>query len=1616
METTSLYDSRYEHDACGVGFIANIKGIKSHKIVAQGLEILTNLTHRGAVGADPLQGDGAGILIQIPDKLYRDDMQAQGVTLPPEGEYGVGMVFLPQETASRHACQEEIERAILAEGQVILGWRDVPLDKDMPMSEAVREKEPIIRQVFVGPSKDILVTDALERKLYLIRKRSSIAIANLKLHHCNEFYIPSFSARTVVYKGQLLASQVGVYYKDLQDCRAVSALALIHQRFSTNTFPQWSLAHPFRMIAHNGEINTLRGNFNWILAREKNISSPVFGDDLAKLWPLIFQGQSDSASFDNAFELLTMSGYSLAQAAMMMIPEAWEKNKLMDKNLKAFYEYFAAMMEPWDGPAAVAFTDGRQIGATLDRNGLRPAKYIITHDDNIVLASENGVLTIPQNNIKHKWRLEPGRMLLIDLEQGRIIDDKELKNSLATARPYTEWIDKIRIKLSSLTAKVAASNELTANTVNVAASSLALGSAASLSASSAASYADSTQKKAGLSRLINEDNNLGSDGGYEALSLAQRLGVFGYSNEEIERIIRPMVQTQGDPVLSMGNDAPLAVLSQKNRILYDYFRQLFAQVTNPPIDPIREEAVTSLISFVGPRPDLLNIMDNNPPVRLEVEQPILADADMACIRNIDKLTDGKFISRTLDITYPISWGKNGIEARLASIKAAAVDAVAAGVNILIISDKNVSRDRVAIPALLATSAIHLFLVEKGLRTSTGIVVETGSARSIHHFALLGGYGAEAIHPYLALELVRSQAGSDLNAQADAQKAYIKAIDKGLLKIMAKMGICTYMSYVGAQIFEAIGLSSSFVDKYFTNTPTQIEGVGLFDIASEAVNIHQEAFFSTSRQLSAFKSGGDLAVRSGGEDHMWTAEAIVDLQRAVEFNDYELYKNYAAIINDNSSRLMTIRGLFDFKKAAKPLDLSQVESADSIVKRFASSAMSMGSISAEAHATMAIAMNRIGAMSNSGEGGEDERRYGIVDHDCTLVDILGDDAVVPVPVKKCDSLRSRTKQVASGRFGVTSEYLKAADLIQIKMAQGAKPGEGGQLPGHKVSAYIGKLRHSPEGVGLISPPPHHDIYSIEDLAQLIYDLKLANSKAGISVKLVSQIGVGTVAAGVAKCKADHIVISGHDGGTGAAPASSIKNTGSAWEIGLSDVQQTLVLNKLRSRVRIQVDGQIKTGRDVVIGALLGADEFGFGTTALVCLGCTIMRKCQKNTCPAGIATQDPELRRNFVGTPEKLINFFYMVAEETREIMASLGIAKFEDLIGRADLLVQRQDHDFAKARGLNCARIFHNVIDDPREMHNTTVQDHEVEKAFDNKFVDQINRALSAHKSVVISSPVCNINRSVGTYLGSLLNNNDKADTKTLADDFVTLKLHGTAGQSFGAFLTKGATLALEGEANDYVGKGLSGGIIAVQKDNEFTQDAQHNIIAGNTCLYGATSGKAFFNGVCGERFAVRNSGAHTVVEGIGEHGCEYMTNGTVIILGKIGRNFAAGMSGGVAYIYAPQGIEEVQAVLASGNYLVTTVTPAHEHNLSVPLHLGKHDEAILQELISEHAKRTNSQIAQKILADFNSSLSNFVKVMPHEYLNALKAKQAQADAKAKAAAVCASKECGCNKASQSSK
>ncbi|NEX61309.1 glutamate synthase-related protein [Noviherbaspirillum galbum] len=1558
MHAQGLYDPSNEHDACGVGFIAHIKGKKSHSIIEQGLLILKNLDHRGAVGADPLMGDGAGILIQIPDQYYREEMAKQGVTLPPPGEYGVGMVFLPKEHASRIACEQEIERAVNAEGQVVLGWRDVPVDFEMPMSPTVRLKEPVIRQIFIGRGADIMVTDALERKLYVIRKASGHAIQALNLLHGKEFFVPSMSARTIVYKGLLLADQVGVYYKDLQDERCVSALALVHQRFSTNTFPEWPLAHPYRLIAHNGEINTVKGNFNWMRAREGVMKSAVLGDDLKKLFPLIYEGQSDTACFDNALELLLMAGYPLAQAMMMMIPEAWENHTLMDDNRRAFYEYHAAMMEPWDGPAAMAFTDGRHIGGTLDRNGLRPARYIVTEDDFVVMASETGVLPIPESKIIKKWRLQPGKMFLIDLDAGRIIDDKELKDTYANAKPYKQWIESVRIKLDELDAEAAESKS--------------------------------------------------------EVPLLDRQQVFGYTQEDLKFLMAPMAAAGEEAVGSMGNDSPLAVMSNKNKPLYNYFKQLFAQVTNPPIDPIREAMVMSLVSFIGPRPNLLDTNNINPPMRLEVSQPILDYADIAKLRNISKHTGGKFKSHELDICYPVAWGKEGIEARIASLCAQAVDAVRSGHNILIVSDRKVGPGMVAIPALLATSAIHLHLVSKGLRTSTGLVVETGSARETHHFALLAGYGAEAIHPYLAMDTLSAMA-HDLPGDLSADKAiynFQKAVGKGLMKVMSKMGISTYMSYCGAQIFEAIGLNKAMVQKYFKGTASNVEGIGVFEVAEEALRLHRLAFSADPVLAHALDAGGEYAFRVRGEDHMWTPDAIAKLQHSTRSNNFSTYKEYAQIINDQSKRHMTLRGLFEFKiDPSRAIPIDEVEPAKEIVKRFATGAMSLGSISTEAHATLAVAMNRIGGKSNTGEGGEDENRYrmelkGIpIKKGETLASVIGRDRVeVDLPLQAGDSLRSKIKQVASGRFGVTAEYLTSADQIQIKMAQGAKPGEGGQLPGHKVSEYIAKLRFSVPGVGLISPPPHHDIYSIEDLAQLIHDLKNVNPKASISVKLVSEVGVGTIAAGVAKAKADHVVIAGHDGGTGASPLSSIKHAGTPWELGLAETQQTLVLNRLRSRIRVQTDGQIKTGRDVVIGAMLGADEFGFATAPLVVEGCIMMRKCHLNTCPVGVATQDPVLRAKFRGKPEHVVNYFFFVAEEARQIMAQLGIRSFNELIGRADLLDKAKAISHWKAKGLDFSRIFHqpDIDDEPR--FQVLEQDHGLNKALDHKLIAQAQLALEKGEKVSFISPVKNRNRTVGAMLSGEVAK--RYGHEGLPDDTIHIQLQGTAGQSAAAFLAHGITLDLVGEGNDYVGKGLSGGRIIVRPNTEFRGWAVDNIIAGNTVLYGAIAGEAFINGVAGERFAVRNSGAVAVVEGTGDHGCEYMTGGTVVVLGATGRNFAAGMSGGIAYVYDPDGEFAKKCNMAM--VALDKVLPSYEQEAQIERAIWhsatrggdkQTDEVILRSLIERHFKYTGSTRARNLLDDWANGRTKFVKVFPTEYKRALRELAAAAETKEKAVA-----------------
>ena len=1536
-----LYDPRQERDACGVGFVAHIKGKQSHDMVRQGLQILENLTHRGAVGADPLAGDGAGILLQIPDAFLRAQCAARGVVLPEIGSYGVGMLFLPRDAAARAACERIIADRIAAEGQHLLGWRDVPVDS-RNLGESVKAAEPVVRQVFIGRGRKSADAGHFERKLFVIRKTAEHAISSLPDGQGKGFYCPSLSSRTVVYKGMLLADQVGKYYLDLQDESLVSALALVHQRFSTNTFPTWDRAHPFRMIAHNGEINTLRGNVNWMAARHATMSSKLLGDDLEKLWPLIVEGQSDSACLDNALELLVAGGYSLAHAMMLLIPEAWVGSPLLNEERQAFYEYHAILMEPWDGPAAVAFTDGRQIGVTLDRNGLRPARYLITDDDIVLMASEMGVLDIPQHKIVKKWRIQPGKMFLVDLQAGRVVDVIKMKQQLATAKPYRQWIEKSRYFLDDLP--------------------VVPGKGAMHRAPTKASLLDTQQ-------------------------------AFGYSQEDFKFILAPMASAGEEAIGSMGCDSALPVLSNKNRSLYDYFQQLFAQVTNPPIDPIREEIVMSLTSFIGPRPNLLGIEETDPPLRLEVHQPVLSNENLAKLRDISKLTQGRYKSLVLDITYPVTKGAKGCEAAIKSLCAATNKAVADGYNVLILSDRAVSSKRVAIPALLACAAVHHHLIREGMRTRAGLVVDTGSAREVHHFALLAGYGAEAVCPWLAYETVASMTGNlpeGLTAK-EAGKRFKKAINKGLLKVMSKMGISTYQSYCGAQIFEAIGLNAGFVEKYFTGTATQIEGIGLYQVAEEMMRTHQSAFGNDPVLANALEAGGEYAYRVRGEEHMWTPDTIAKLQNATRTNNFATFKEYARLINDQGQRMKTLRGLFEIKPAGAPVPLEEVETAKEIVKRFVTGAMSLGSISTEAHTTLAIAMNRIGSKSNTGEGGEDPARYKTIKGGEKLSEIIGKNRVAcDRELKAGDSLRSRIKQVAAGRFGVTAEYLSSADQIQIKMAQGAKPGEGGQLPGHKVSEYIAKLRNSVPGVGLISPPPHHDIYSIEDLAQLIHDMKNANPDASISVKLVSEIGVGTVAAGVAKTKADHIVISGFDGGTGASPLSSIKHTGTPWELGLAEAQQTLVLNRLRGRVALQVDGQIKTGRDVLIGALLGADEFGFATAPLVVEGCIMMRKCHLNTCPVGVATQDPELRRKFTGQPEHVVNYFFFVAEELREYMAGMGVRKLDDLIGRSDLLDMKHGIAHWKAQGLDFSRVFHQP-DVPASVarFHSEEQDHGLEKALDNKLIAQASAALEHKKPVVIESAIRNVNRTVGTMLSHEVVK--RYGHAGLPANTITVKFKGTAGQSFGAFLAHGITLELSGECNDYVGKGLCGGRIVVVPPAECKIVAADNIIVGNTVLYGATSGESYFCGVAGERFAVRNSGAIAVVEGLGDHGCEYMTGGMVVVLGQTGRNFAAGMSGGVAYALDEDGtfanrcnLSMVQLEAIPEEMEASETGEVEAHGRVHLNHLGKADALVLRGKIEKHFHYTGSVRARLILDNWAHYLPKFVKVMPTEYRRAL--------------------------------
>jgi glutamate synthase (NADPH/NADH) large chain len=1525
-QANGLFDPRLEKDSCGVGFIADIKGRKSHKIVEDAIAILCNLEHRGAVGADPRAGDGAGILVQTPHKFIKRKAAELGITLPEPGHYAVGAVFMPHDPEWRKVIQDAYAEKAPQEGLTLLGWREIPHDNSS-LGESVKPTEPFHMQVFIGRGPSIKSEDEFERKLYILRKVISDTIYRKRERRLSNYYVCSLSCRTLIYKGMFLADQLGKYYPDLHEGDFETALALVHQRFSTNTFPSWALAHPYRMVAHNGEINTLRGNVNWMAARQASVSSKLYGDDIKKLWPISYEGQSDTACFDNALEFLVQGGYSLAHAAMMLIPEAWAGNPLMDAERKAFYEYHAALMEPWDGPAAIAFTDGRQIGGTLDRNGLRPARWLVTADERVIMASEAGTLPIPEDEIVQKWRLQPGKMLLVDLAQGRIISDEEIKAELAKKHPYAKWLKRTQLVLEDLPAL--------------------------------------QPRKASTN-----------------LSLLDRQQCFGYTQEDIQLLLEPMATTGQEAVGSMGTDTPISALSDKSKLLYTYFKQNFAQVTNPPIDSIREELVMSLVSFIGPRPNLLDLEGLAKKKRLEVRQPILTNDDLEKIRSIAHVEE-QFDTKTLDSTYPSEQGASGMKAALGALCERAEAAVKGGYNIIILSDRRAGPDRIPIPALLATAAVHHHLIRKGLRTAVGLVVETGEAREVHHFCCLAGYGAEAINPYLAFETLVAMKEEMPEKLSDKEivKRYIKSIDKGILKVMSKMGISTYQSYCGAQIFDAVGLKSDFVSEFFFGTASRIEGVGLDQIAEETARRHRDAFGDVPVLRHALDVGGEYLYRIRGEAHAWSPETVATLQHAVRGNSRDKYRAYAQMLNDQSERMLTIRGMFRIKSAEedgrKPIPLEEVEPAKEIVKRFSTGAMSFGSISREAHTTLAIAMNRMGGKSNTGEGGEEADRF--------------------KPLPNGDSMRSAIKQVASGRFGVTTEYLVNSDMMQIKMAQGAKPGEGGQLPGHKVDATIAKVRHSTPGVGLISPPPHHDIYSIEDLAQLIYDLKNTNPSADVSVKLVSEVGVGTVAAGVSKARADHVTISGFEGGTGASPLTSLKHAGSPWEIGLAETHQTLVTNRLRSRIAVQVDGGLRTGRDVVIGALLGADEFGFSTAPLIAAGCVMMRVCHLNTCPVGVATQDPVLRKRFVGQPEHVINYFFFVAEEVRELMAELGYRTLDEMVGQMQMLDKRKLVEHWKAKGLDFSALF-TKPDVPASVgiYHSELQNHHLEKVLDRRLIAQAQAAIDRGAPVKIEEPIASVNRAAGAMLSGAVAK--VYGHEGLPDDTIHVKLKGTAGQSFGAWLTRGVTFELEGEANDYVGKGLSGGRIIVYPAREATRIVpEESIIIGNTVLYGAIEGECYFRGIAGERFAVRNSGAIAVVEGAGDHCCEYMTGGVVVVLGKTGRNFAAGMSGGIAYVLdedktfearCNMAMVELEPVLAeeqaSWEHYHAAGDLDHHGRVDVMSDMSRYDAERLHQLIAAHARYTNSKRAKDILAAWSEYLPKFRKVMPVEYRRAI--------------------------------
>ena len=1487
-----LYDPQFEHDACGVGFVVDIAGRKSNEIVRRSLQVLVNLQHRGAKGCEENTGDGAGILIQIPHEFLKAECIKLGFSLPAAGNYGVGMVCMPRDGYTQRWCKEIVEGAITRAVQKVLGWRDVPTDNS-PIGDSAKAVEPVFKQVFVERNSYLKTTDDFERKLYLIRKRIEKTTTDM--------YFPSFSARTLIYKGMLSAEQIEVYFPDLVDPLIVSALAVVHQRFSTNTFPSWSLAHPFRYISHNGEINTLRGNINWMKAREALFESELFGDDIRDLLPVIVEGGSDSAMFDNAVEMLVMTGRSLPHAMMMLIPEAWDGHETMSDEKKAFYEYHSCLMEPWDGPASMVFTDGVVIGATLDRNGLRPSRYYVTKDGLVVMASEVGVLDIPAENILLKGRLQPGKMFLIDTREGRIIDDAELKHNIASAKPYRQWLNQNIVRLSDLPG-----------------------------------------------HPVPEPSHA---------TVLLRQQVFGYTHEDLRILMAPMAIKGEEAIGSMGTDTPLAVLSDRQPSLFNYFKQLFAQVTNPPLDAIREELVTSMSTALGPERNLLKPEAESSRM-IKILSPIIDNDDLAKLRYIS--LDG-FRAVTLPIRFKVSEGGEGMRRALEELCQTATNAIRSGATILILSDRNIDEDHAPIPSLLATSGLHHHLVREGARTKATLIVETGDAREVHHYCLLIGYGASAINPYLAFETLDDLIRQGFLTGIDHRKAvnhYTKAVKKGVLKVMSKMGISTLQSYRGAQIFEAIGLEEKFTEKYFTNTPSRISGIGLEEIAQETLERHRRAFPKRPMRLPDLDWGGQYQWRNDGEYHMYNPDSIHKLQYSTRTNNYKIFKEYSDLINTTSARLCTLRGLMDLKFAENPIPLEEVEPAESIMKRFATGAMSFGSISKEAHETLAIAMNRIGGRSNTGEGGEDPARY--------------------IPDANGDSRSSAIKQVASARFGVTSQYLVNSNELQIKMAQGAKPGEGGQLPGHKVDEVIARVRHSTPGVGLISPPPHHDIYSIEDLAQLIYDLKNSNPRARISVKLVSEVGVGTIAAGVAKAHADVVLISGDSGGTGASPLTSIKHAGIPWELGLAETHQVLVQNNLRSRIVVQTDGQLKTGRDVVIAALLGAEEYGFATSALIVSGCIMMRVCHLNTCPVGVATQDPVLRQKFTGKPEYVVNYFRMIAEETRELMAKLGFRTVDEMVGQRDKLDVRKAIDHWKAQKLDLTPIFympsvpaHIPI---RRVHE---QDHGLDKALDNLLLELAKDALQYKTPVELQLPIRNANRTVGTILGSEVTRRYGAEG--LPDDTVKIRFAGSAGQSFGAFLPRGIGLTLEGDANDYFGKGLSGGRLVVFPPAAATFDPEENIIVGNVVLYGATSGEVFIRGVAGERFAVRNSGAIAVVEGVGDHGCEYMTGGRVVVLGRTGRNFAAGMSGGIAYVLD-----------ADGDF-------AQRCNLEmVDLEAldEPQEEEFVRELIARHVQLTKSSRGQHVLDNWTEYRQKLVKIMPLDYRRVL------ADTKQQAAKV----------------